>query len=355
MSNTQHSRLSPSGAHRWAVCAGSVEAESLYPDVTNKYAEEGTLAHEAAANLLRGISNQGLGLTDEILEACEQYKNYIDGLIEGDNYKLLVEHEVDYSSAIPEGERSLGTCDAILIQDDDLHIIDFKYGFGRVEAKENYQLILYAIGAIKSFGLDVIRNVHLHIVQPRINNFDRYHLSRDQLFVWSGFFKSRAIEALKKNAPRTPQESACKWCKAKSMCPALSGLFKDIRKLESEDNTSEEGIRFVLENSNLVSDYINTIQEKTLEKLKLGGKVNGYKLVKGRSVSRLSKDAELSLYTMFGDKIYKKSLLPISKLKEFTTPDVIDQFIVKNEGKLVLATASDKRSEVKALEWNKQQ
>ena len=45
-----HARLSPSGAHRWMRCPGSVALEAPFPDNSNRYSAEGTLAHDLAAH-----------------------------------------------------------------------------------------------------------------------------------------------------------------------------------------------------------------------------------------------------------------------------------------------------------------
>ncbi len=46
---SDHSRLSPSSAHRWMACAGSVLLESRVPDSSSSFADEGTAAHELAS------------------------------------------------------------------------------------------------------------------------------------------------------------------------------------------------------------------------------------------------------------------------------------------------------------------
>ena len=54
----------------------------------------------------------------------------------------------------------------------ELHIIDFKYGQGvLVEAEENPQMMLYALGALRLFdSLYDITEVSMSIYQPRREN-----------------------------------------------------------------------------------------------------------------------------------------------------------------------------------------
>ena len=48
-----HATLSSSSAHRWIPCPGSVKLGSQFPSSSSIYADEGTLAHEAAEQMIK--------------------------------------------------------------------------------------------------------------------------------------------------------------------------------------------------------------------------------------------------------------------------------------------------------------
>ena len=71
--------------------------------------------------------------------------------------------------------------------DDELHIIDLKYGQGIVvEAEHNPQMMLYALGALNIFdGLYDIRTVSMTIYQPRREDISTWSISVADLKDWA--------------------------------------------------------------------------------------------------------------------------------------------------------------------------
>lgn len=57
---TSHAKLSPSSAHRWMNCTGSIILEKNIADTTSEHADEGTAAHFLASECLE----QGKDATD---------------------------------------------------------------------------------------------------------------------------------------------------------------------------------------------------------------------------------------------------------------------------------------------------
>jgi hypothetical protein len=331
---TEHSLLSPSGAHRWAICAASVWLEKDIPDTENAASIEGTKAHEVAANLLKAELYHSFDKSvindDDINPYIMKYVNYVLSMESGDEAEIEI--KVDYSNYMPKNnENYTGTADCIVEGFyngvNDLHIIDFKYGFGKVEAKENYQLLLYALGAINIADNKMIDTITLHIVQPRINHFDKWTITRDELMIWGGFFKARAIEVFKPNPSYTPDEKACKYCKAKATCPALLGVYKTaLETMEFEGSKSFDQIRYVLDNAGLLKFYISLMENGAIGTLESGGVVEGYKLGKGRSFKKLKEGAEETLYAEYGDEIYKKSVLAYGQIKDLISLEHLELF-----------------------------
>ena len=101
-----HAKLSPSGAHRWMACPGSVGLEAAFPDQSSAYAAEGTLAHTLASEHLDGSGlhpSQRIGevyevdgftftvdaaMADYVDNYCRLVREYADGGL------LLVEQRV---------------------------------------------------------------------------------------------------------------------------------------------------------------------------------------------------------------------------------------------------------------------
>lgn len=346
----KYPKLSASGSQRWILCSGSRKAEEGLPDVKSKYAEEGTLAHEIAAALLNKEDISNYDITDEMLENVELYVEYVEKLIDRTIYypQIYIEQKSDFSHIVPY---NTGTADAIIISVNTLHIIDFKYGVGHpVSAYENTQLLLYAMGIYNGLkNKDIIKEIVLHIVQPRINNYDKWSLSIAQLFWWEGYIKAKAEIALDDNAPRTPSENACKWCKAKTTCYALYDFTADV--IESSDKKiGDDKIKTILDNSKMVKNYLNSLEVEVFERLSAGETFKGYKLIEGRNIRKIKSENENKLFELLGEKAYSKSLIKVTDLEKIVDKETLSSFIHISKSKPLLVVENDKR---KALEIEK--
>ena len=180
MPPVKHAVLSASSSHRWLNCNPSARLEEKFEDNETEAAAEGTAAHALCEHKLRKMlklrSRKPTSKYD-----CDEMDEYTDGYVEFVSEQIaqakqfckdplvLIEQKLDFSCYVPDG---FGTGDCLVVADHLLHIIDFKYGMGvLVDAVENPQMMLYALGAIRLFdSLYEIDTVSMSIYQPRRDN-----------------------------------------------------------------------------------------------------------------------------------------------------------------------------------------
>lgn len=181
-----HAKLSPSGAHRWMACPGSVVLEGDFPDTSSVYADEGTAAHTLASWCLEGKTNADIFKGEEI--AVGERKFLVDDAMVDyvqDYVKLVREYAQDgtllVEQRVPIGhltgeEGATGTSDAVIIKGNELMVVDLKYGMGvKVDATNNPQLQMYALGALEEFELlGDFEYVTMVIHQPRLNHVSEW-------------------------------------------------------------------------------------------------------------------------------------------------------------------------------------
>ena len=355
----QHAKLSASGSSRWLNCPGSVKAEEHFTDKSSSFADEGTVAHAVSEKILEGADPRGLldtypeptiniAVTQEMLDYVQIYVDYVRS-IPGER---MIEVKVDFSDWVPEG---FGTSDALIIDNDTLHVVDLKYGKGvAVYAENNSQAMLYALGAVADFGsIYNIRQVKMAIVQPRLDNISEWEISVPDLLKWAEWVKERAELALTDNAPRVPSNKACQWCKAQATCPALLDLTHKTVAAQFDDLTevhtlSDEQLSFVLENKKLIEAWLSAVEKMVEERLLSGGEFTGFKLVEGRSTRAWSDEEAVEgvLVEALGDQAYTKKLLtPAAAEKALgkAKSQLIKDYINKPTGAPTLAHISDKR------------
>jgi hypothetical protein len=245
-----HSIFSPSSASRWARCTGSLVPNLLEPDKAGEEAAWGTVAHrivddwfntderaaifgdpppygdevDALIGRTEVVDGFTITVTAQMIDFCRQYVAWIGGFQAHEHHHEL-RLESDWAPIAGQG----GTADDVLLLPGHLIIADFKTGYIPVHAKENYQLLIYAIGAYVRFnGLWCIKKVTLAIGQPVHDRWETWSLDIDDLMLAEAFFRDKAREAWSLDAPRVASEEACRYCKVIATCPAMQLLTESF-------------------------------------------------------------------------------------------------------------------------------
>lgn len=365
----KHALLSPSSSHRWLNCPPSLILGQQYKDTTSSYAAEGTDAHtlcEYKLQTLLGIKAKDptadLTYYDQEMEACaEGYASYVLELFEDAKSKcpdplVLIEQRLDYSKY---AEGGFGTGDCIIVSDDTLHVIDFKYGNVLVEAENNPQMMLYALGALELFdGIYDIKTISMTLYQPRRENISTFTLSKEELLDWAvTILIPKAALALQGEGEFNPGEW-CRFCKVAPTCRATAEANLKIAQYEFKmpPLLTDEEIADILAHVADLTKWANEITSyATSAAINQGKHWPGFKVVEGRSIRKYTNEDDVEKAAMdagFKD-IYKKSLLTITNMEKLMGKakfnEILGAFVMKPKGKPTLVPSSDKRPELKSI------
>lgn len=334
-SEREHALLSPSSSSRWLNCTPSARLAENAENKSSVYAEEGTLFHEICEYCLAQW-NAGVWEPDPFGEELPELKddhlmhplfkqemsrharNYCD-FVMNENYnleksdgacKLLLEEKVDISEYAPE---CFGSVDCQLVGRDTLIVIDLKYGEGvKVYAERNTQLMLYALGAIK--GKPSIKTIRLVIAQVRLNHFDVWEISANDLLQWAD--KVLKPTAKKAFAGKGEQKMGdwCGFCPVKAQCrKQYEAVVNDFDRYEYPELLTEDEICDLIEKIDKYKGWLESVNKFVYDEALRGHKWKGYKLVAGRS-SRVITDEEAIRQDLLTKKYLEDEIFNI-KLK----------------------------------------
>lgn len=376
----EHARLSASGSKKWTNCPGSVRLEEQFPDEGSSYAAEGTTAHALAELKLLEATGQitkkdfgkrasGLETDAEMDEYTEGYKDYVLERFaavsaECPDAKLSVEERLELSEYVPDG---FGTGDAVIVGFHVLEIIDLKYGKGvPVSARDNSQLMLYALGALTRYDwLYDVRKVRMHIYQPRIDNVDVCEKDAEELYMWGAWVRQRAKLALKKNAECVAGDYCDSgFCKARPICRAYNDEKQRLAYLDFKQpaELSDEEIAEIIGKADELAKWAKLVSDYALDRaVNHGARYPGFKLVEGRSCRTYTD--ETAVAERLENAGCSESDITVKKLKGITDmekllgkkrfAELLDGLVVKPAGKPVLVPETDKRPELNTTDTAK--
>ena len=360
MAEVAHSRLGASSHYRWEACPGSVKASEGIPNESSVYAEEGTLAHDVAANYLLarpGWAN-GPGVTEEMVEAVQVYTDHVNSLRALLPSFEAVEQRLDLSEYHPA---LFGTADYVCYFDKEktLHVVDYKHGAGiPVEVVGNTQLMYYGLGALHMNKFPVERII-LTIVQPRCYHTDGPVRSWEtDPITMLDFSFDLVDQAVRTEAPDAPLIAGdhCRFCPAQPTCPKPRELAMGLATAGFSDLSAVEPERLALylEKIPQIKAWCEAVHQYAHAQAALGHVPPGWKLVDKRANRKWVEGTDVSMLEMALDMhgtslidVKIKSPAAVEKLLLKDKKFILDQFVVKESSGKTLVQTNDDRPAVK--------
>lgn len=391
----QHALLSASSSHRWLRCPPSVRLTENYPEKTSSYAEAGRVAHAIAELKARKhfLEPMGARTYNSRLKKLQSDPHYDKGMDTATDAYLeylkeaamsfekppfvALETRVDYSDYAEDG---FGTSDCIMIGEGRIVIIDYKNGAGvPVEAEANPQMMLYALGALKTYGPifgDSVKEATLAIVQPNAGGVKSWDAPVAHLQLWG----ATAVRPAAKQAIAGEGEFCagdwCRFCPAKAQCSARARQMLSLEPIlgakprgaltdaeaAARDSAIAAGndvaplltdaeIGDVLARAQNLAAWVEELKEYALSAALAGRNITGFKAVEGRGSREWSNlDAAFKTLQERGVAealLYERKPATVAGLEKAlgkkAFAEAADGLVVKMPGKPTLVPASDKR------------
>lgn len=401
--NNGHAKLAPSASERWFACPGSIRLEAQVPEPPDsEYAAEGTAAHALASMCLENWTDAAeydtitvqhksgervWEVTEDMAQAVQVYLDKVRSVcskedVESGKKIMYVEVRFDLSWLLDE---VYGTSDCVIldIEAKKLYVFDYKHGQGvDVDVDGNTQLLIYAVGAIYEIAAqrkaqsihDVIEDVKLVIVQPRIYSTERHikeskdGLTASKILIWEK-------EVLRESVKNTMHVDAplhvgdhCQFCPAIAVCPqqlkhAMAVARQDFDTepvlLPPPDQLTPDDLVRVKKSALLFKHWASSVEAYMQQQAELGTIYPGYKLVRKKSNREWIDEevAETMIESMLGDAAYEKKFLSVAKVEKVLTKmkikpaereNIIGPLLHRPEKGLTLVEDTDNRHAVAA-------
>jgi len=362
MPGAKHAILSPSASNIWLRCTRSPRMCEDLPDQQTDYARQGTQAHSLCQYKLEKAlgydvrdPREELDLLDEEMESCsDDYVQFVMQLLSEmrqtcSDPVILIEQRLDFSEWVPEG---FGYGDCILVADGAMHVIDFKYGEGvLVDAKDNSQMMCYALGAINLLdNLYDISSVSMTIFQPRRENVSTWTQDKFELLGWADTVLKPAADLAYKGEGTFCAGEHCRFCRARATCRARAEYNLELARYDfaMPDTLEDDEISAILSKIDSLTSWAADIREYALSQALSGKHFEGFKVVNGRSVRRYTSETDVAkAVSDAGFDPYERSILGITAMTKLLGKrrfeEILGQFVTKAPGKPTLVPESDKR------------
>lgn len=342
---TAHAVYGGSNASRWMGCPASTALiKTVPPQPVGQAAIDGTALHAAMEMLLLDVDKEPddfLGATIMTVtftkEHVEQLKIALDAYDEF--LQLIPEGELKAEDRVTLTDEAWGTTDLLSHGPGWMAILDWKFGYEIVDAKDNAQGLFYAAAARKTHKLKP-KTITVAICQPAADPaLDVHTYTAEELDA----FEVSALTALRVgqsgDAPFI-EGSWCKYCPAKIACPLKTQALATLTKPGALDlKRLGEQLLIYKDLSAWADDATARIQHE----LEHGVAVPGFKLV-NKVPRRQWKDEVAAAKAL--KKLGAKARELISPAKAEKLGIKVGDLAVSVSSGTTIAPASDKRPAV---------
>lgn len=329
-----HSILSPSSAHRWTACPGSIEAQRNKKDTAGAAAQEGTAAHELLEMCIISDTKPesymghqfmpGFPVNENMCDAVNVALDYIQSFLDVDpDLELFTEQRLEIGERIGL-ERGVyaGTVDLVLInrKAHKLYVFDYKHGANViVDVENNEQLLSYVAGVLnKHWDEFEPEEIVMSVIQPRARGGDKIKektYKRTEVIKWLESIREPALLALDPTAPRAAGDH-CQFCKADKSCaeradwvlnkgfraalgdfahlinPMETKPIEFVKRLPVKGDMTEEQLGIAMEQGAVLSKWFTDVKAEALERAQAGKVIPGWSLQPGTSKREWADEAD---------------------------------------------------------------
>jgi CRISPR/Cas system-associated exonuclease Cas4 (RecB family) len=296
-------KISGSGIAALALCNGKFQLESQVPDTDDAgpYALMGTRIHSFLAgeeialnqeeaniaalcqeNYSTAIETIGQEVTDSIIEARYWYEESWSGQID----------RIDFFGS----EKAMVT--------------DYKTGRNSVGyASENLQLRAYAVLVKKHFPQ--LKEIYVAIIAPMTGeSLTIAHYDESDLAMADKEISDIIAKALAPDAKRSPSPDACKYCRAKAICPEAQGEVRAMVKVDTAivPQLTNDQLSDYLEKVEILEPLFEAFRSEAKKRLQDGQEIAGRKLQAGRTTRSVSAEDAWKVIQKSGNFLYSQFL-----------------------------------------------
>ena len=315
------------------TCAGSLFFDQTTIQEVSDTAKEGTAAGELLALYLNNSQNIPLQATNGIPfdNDMKFYMGEIAWQIEGKaETKVLCETKIDWKTR--SGIWIKGKYDVSFVVGNTLYVDDLKYGWGLVEAKENWQLLGYAIGEVIR-RQTAFEKIVMRIHQPRPHHEDgptrEWVITYEELLGFKEQIESR-MDKISKGFDELVTGPQCRYCvPTRGNCTAFNRSFystldyvlSDFRDDTVDEKRIGQELDLLERATEILKIKNESMKQLAVEKIRSGKLIPGYACEDSLGDRKWKAEVSpLVIETLTGKDITEKVMLSPAKAEKIGVP-----------------------------------